>query len=232
MKLSISSLAKACFRFSSLALVVGGLFTSAQASTNLITNGDFESTTAAPAINGTFGNASTFTNILAGASFIDNWTYSTTEGPAAYIRDDFGNHFIQMGANNQAGGVLSQIFDAPDNQTFDVSFDITPIGSGGSTLKVSVSDSGNVELGSINVSLASGGIQNFSFTTGSNATGLRFTVKDTTPFTTTGNDNDLGIDNISVTQSTSAIPETSTYAAIFGLLALGAATFRRRQSRA
>jgi len=41
MKTSITSLAKACFRFSSLALVVGGLFTSAQAQ-NLITNGSFE----------------------------------------------------------------------------------------------------------------------------------------------------------------------------------------------
>ncbi len=45
---------------------------------------------------------------------------------------------------------------------------------------------------------------------------------------------EVDIDNIrmSSTPSASAVPEPSTYAAIFGVLALGAAAYRRRQPRA
>jgi hypothetical protein len=45
---------------------------------------------------------------------------------------------------------------------------------------------------------------------------------------------EVDIDNIrlNATPSASAVPEPSTYAAIFGVLALGAAAYRRRQNRA
>jgi len=49
---------------------------------------------------------------------------------------------------------------------------------------------------------------------------------------TSTNSVDPVLDKVSVTMSTSAIPEPSTYSAIFGALALGAAAFRRRQARA
>ncbi len=232
MKLSFSFLAKACFRFSSLVLLVGGLFTSAQATTNLIANGDFESTTSAPASDGTFGDSSEYTNLPTGATFVDNWTYSGTNAAAAYTRDALGNHFIQMGAGQKIGGILTQSFDASANQTYDVSFSLRAIGTGSTSLTVSVSDSFDNILGSKSVTLSDASAQSFSFNTGTNATGLKFTITDTTLPDGASNDNDLGIDNVSVTQNTSSIPEPSTYAAIFGVLALGAAAYRRRLTRA
>ena len=203
MKLSVTVLAKACFRFSLLALLAAGLFTSAQAQ-NLVTNGDFSNYTdgwsGGGAFGGTYANAGNNGTIgaLFGSSgavaFISQTLTTTDFSTSTYtLSFDFGSSPSW-----------------PDNE-FVVTWD-------GQTL---FDQSGTSTNGYTTMTFD-------NLTASTAATVLSFGGRDNPAY--------LALDNVSVTASAisevSNIPEPSTYASIFGVLALGAASFRRRTVRA
>ena len=209
MKPSITSLAKACFRFSSLAVVVGGLFTSAQAQVQSGLHFDY----AYSFINGT----------TVSGSFQGDRTGDTVTGTVDNISDVVlkfngtpvtAQIFIAKGTGPgapteyTAGGVAS--FDLAKNNFVFADSDLAINNTGYSNFLLSVNSLGRSFQGQ---SLGSAYLTPFvadHFVVDGNGPAVQGTWSLTT----------------------SAIPEPSTYAAIFGALALGAAVYRRRQARA
>lgn len=190
-----------------------------------VTNGDFESGTAAP---WTLTSPSTFSVIIASKT-----TYSITGNfPQG------GSFFAAFGGGGAAGGILTQAINLTPGTTYKASFLYGAYGVGGSevqSIKAEAIDGalgGGAVLGTLNASDGVGstnaatifkGPFTFNFVAASNQAVIRFT--DTT---TSGANTDGFLDNVSVS---AAAPEPSVIAlAVVGMPFL-AGLVRRRIAR-
>ncbi|MCS6245192.1 MAG: PEP-CTERM sorting domain-containing protein [Opitutus sp.] len=247
MKLSVTSFAKACFRFSSLALVVLGLShltASAGVAPSPIFSEDFNNFTGGTISPGT--QFETANKVKFGAS-LTGW--NATGGNAIHaVEYTTGNSAVMIFSGNGGTSVnkiqTTASYAANDSgTTYVVAYDFSAAVYQDGNQATASGDGLRfmVLLGSNNATVISDVTQtvgawthNMLFTTGTFSyvgTGegdVQFLI-------TAANTNTVrfagAVDNFSVTTA-SAVPEPSTYAAIFGVLALGAAAFRRRQTRA
>jgi len=248
MKLSVTSFAKACFRFSSLALVALGLShltASAGVAPSPIFSEDFNTLTGGTISPG--GQFDTGKQVQAGAS-LAGWN-ATGLGTIHAVTYASGDSAAMIFSGNGGTTTVNTIKSAASyaanhsGTTYTVAYDFSAaVYQDGN--QATDSDDGlrfMVLLGSNNstvirdvTQVVGGWTGNMSFTkgtfsyVGTGAGDVQFLITSAD----TNTDGFAGaVDNFSVTTA-SAVPEPSTYAAIFGVLALGAAAFRRRQTRA
>jgi TLD len=261
MKLSVTSFAKACFRFSSLALVVGGVFTSAQAST-IVGGSNLLNAASTQQLTDWLGAGDLqLTNLFdktAGQTSLNFHTAVDGRGATFSLIEVTGYGGTALRTPIVIGGYNPQSWDGSVGN-----FTNTQPGAKQTAFIFNLTESAVFhQIGSIvettNIyglgpSFGDGDIWVYSDLNGG-ASGFTTygPVGGFNPYFDFGRANpDIvsypspssypsgysnGIFNVGQIEvfsvSTSAIPEPSTYAAIFGVVALGAATFRRRAVRA
>ena len=253
MKLGVTSLAKACFRFSSLALVVLGLshLTASAKPASFTFSEDFNGITSAPENhNGT--QAGNNTNPLQFGATLTGWTASG--GGAIHAVEYFGatgNQAVMIFSGQSGVATPNTIqttnsFAANDlGTTYVVSYDFSAAvyqdgnqatqAGDGLRFAVLLASNNSIEIsGKTETPGAYTG--NMSFITGASFSYVGTGTGDVQFLITSATPNNVrfagAVDNFSVTASASAVPEPSTYAAIFGAVVLGAAVYRRRSARA
>jgi hypothetical protein len=196
---------------------------------NLLLNPSFES--------GTTGILATSTQ--GSNTQVVNWAFTTGTRATNLVQPSptnvsfDGSRYINFGGGGAGpGGILSQTFTAVQGQQYTASLYVTYVGTAdGSSIGFSVFDvTGNAVVQSASFvsgsTLTTGWVQQ-SFTFTAPSTSLSFRIQDLTT-ALQGAGTDVRADLASV----SAIPEPSTYAAIFGAAALGFAVWRRRRGAA
>lgn len=210
------------------ALALASFASSGARASNLLINGDFESSPVIGSIPVGWTALSTSVagnvQLLQGSSYIPCCGVSGSAGALA-------NYFVSFGAGDtsNAGGVLAQSFGTTAGSSYNVSFDLGALGSSASQTfqieLINVSDSATLTTQTFTVS----GNNNldttfapfgFSFSASGSSTEIAF--QDLSPTASI----DGILDNASVT---AAVPEPATWAMmILGFLSVGFAAYRRR----
>jgi len=134
-----------------------------------------------------------------------------------------GSQYLSFnGAGGQAGGKIWQSFTTSIGQEYTVSYSVgrSGLGGGGDTvsLEAKVNNAGNTTQNTSKSEL-SWTSQSFTFTASATSTILSFVDVSTAALA----NYDLALDGVSI----SAVPEPSSYAAMFGIGLVGVASVRR-----
>ena len=168
--------------------------------------------------------------------------YVGTDGSPGVAGTMSGANVFYFGTANTGEGIqqtLSATFAANTDYTLTVAIGSRPSNSDNANLDMRLFAGTTLFASGTFRNTAFGTFADFSLNYTANAThaalagqALKIQLIENDTGLNLGNELNLDIDNIRLDATASAIPEPSTYTTIFGVLALGAAAFRRRQARA